>query len=75
MHVLGGDVADFAFVVDVLEQLLAGQLLAAPDDRRQTPIAQADLVDRPDLPRNRNRTDVPSIPACRSRASSGRTSG
>ena len=33
-----------AVVVDVLEELLAGQVLAAPDDRRQPAVAQADLV-------------------------------
>ena len=33
VDVVGGDVVDRAVVVDVLEELLAGQLLAAADDR------------------------------------------
>ena len=44
VHVVGGDVVRLAVVVDVLEQLLAGQVLAAPDDRRQAPVADPDLV-------------------------------
>jgi hypothetical protein len=30
--------------VDVLEELLAGQVTATPDDGRQAPVAQPDLV-------------------------------
>ena len=35
---------DLAVVVDVLEQLLPGQVLAAPDDRREASVAQVHLV-------------------------------
>src|SRR5687768_13615067 len=35
VDVLRSDVADLTRVVDVLEELLARQLLAAPDDRRE----------------------------------------
>jgi len=50
IHVVGPDVMHLAVVPDVLEQLLAGELLAAPDDGRQPPVAQADLVLLPRLP-------------------------
>src|SRR5688500_16069610 len=43
IHVVGGDVDDPAVVVDILEELLAGQIAAAPDDRCQATVAQADL--------------------------------
>jgi hypothetical protein len=36
--------SDLAVLIDVLEQLLAGQLLAAADERGEATIAQADLV-------------------------------
>ena len=40
---------DVAVVIDVLEQLLARQLLAAPDHRREPAVAQTDLVRLPGL--------------------------
>ncbi len=42
---------DVAVGVHVLEQVLAGQVLAAPDDRRQAPVPQADVVTLPRLAR------------------------
>ena len=44
VHVVGGDIVRLAVVADVLEELLAGQVLAAPDDGRQPPIPDTDLV-------------------------------
>ena len=44
VHVVGADVAPRAVLVDVLEQLLAGQLLALPDERGQAAVAHVDLV-------------------------------
>ena len=49
IDVVGRDVADDPIVVDVLEELLPGQLLASPDDCRETPVPQADLVHDPGL--------------------------
>jgi hypothetical protein len=44
VDVLRADVAHLAIVVEVLQQVLAGQLLAAGDDPRQPPVAEVDLV-------------------------------
>ena len=58
-----------AVVVDVLEELLAGQVLAAPDDRREAPVAQADLVLAPGLAAEPEADRAsPSTVACRSRS-------
>ena len=61
VDVIRCDVADLAVVVDVLEQLLAGQLLAAPHDaRRAGDRAGPTSWIMPVLPRNRKRTFEPS---------------
>ena len=76
VDVLGADVADLAVLVDVLEQLLAGQLLAAPDDARQPPVPEVTSCITPLLPRNRNRIRAPVDPRVAVRAaSSARTTG
>ena len=43
VHVVGPDVVRQAVRTDVLEELLARQVLAATDQRGQTPVTQADL--------------------------------
>ena len=59
VDVVGTDVADLAVVVDVLEELLAGQVLAASDQRpRVGGRAGRPRAAWPDLPRNRKRTDA-----------------
>jgi hypothetical protein len=45
IDVLRPDIANLAVLIDVLEQLLTGQLLATPHDRGQPAISKADLVD------------------------------
>jgi hypothetical protein len=40
----GAEVADLAVVVDVHEELLSGQLLAAADDARDAPVGEPHLV-------------------------------
>ena len=44
VDVLGADGSGLAVVVDVLEEVLAGQLLAAPDDRREASVDQLALL-------------------------------
>ena len=44
VDVLGADVADLAGVVDVLEQVLTGKVLAARDDPAQPPVRHLDTV-------------------------------
>ena len=44
VHVVRRDVVRLAVVADVLEELLAGQVLAAPDDRGQPSVADPDLM-------------------------------
>ena len=69
VDVVGRDVDRLAVLVDVLEQLLAGQVAAAPDDRGEAPVAQArPRAACPDLPRNRKRIDEPRTDAWRSRS-------
>ena len=45
IDVVRGDVTDLAVVVDVLEQLLAGQLLATLHEAREPAIPEVDLLD------------------------------
>jgi hypothetical protein len=55
-------------LVEILEQLLARQILAGGHDPRQAPVSDADLVQTTPLPRHRTRRLEPATMACRLRS-------